>query len=493
MNCSVQYCSPLARGKSVHDWTKNQVAFSCRRNSCVSPSGKHLTITKDYSVKIMANNFKVYPKQYKFDKIKAIKNKCFFIMPFSEEFDIVYGSLRKSLTESGYLCSRVDEIPKSTPIISKILSEILNSQYIIADLTNSNPNVFYELGIAHSFKDAQNILLIKRKGTKIPFDIMHLTYFEYEEDNLKYISSVIKQNLKDIEYLYDFNQIIEEKGITKSLTTDREELVEDLKNLLSDDILVVTNLLNYQAKLSDEDLNDLLLRLESKIKKYTQNATDEKIISIFNFLFEILLSSQNRQCITSHINYLLGDFFIDTDLSDLQILSIKTDLVLKFAAANVQIPLIMPWIVQYFSRSKAANIDLNRYKLESFLLTTENDEINRIITNSVRNSDCHIREHFADIIASKKLITANDSLILQLSIEKNYFSAMSIIQALGKLQYPDNIKIIDSWFRENENEIMKTKQYFVLKHIYLAYKNIDSNVAKEFYAKYKKYLKEFFI
>lgn len=414
-------------------------------------------------------------------------------MPFDEEFDMIYGVLRKSLTESGYICSRVDEIPKSTPIISKIINEILNSQFIIVDLTGCNPNVFYELGIAHSFKEAQNILLIKRKDAEVPFDIMHLTYFEYDENNLKYISSIIKQNLKSVEYLYDFNEIIEEKGITQLLIANHDEFIDDLKCLLGDDILDINNILNYKVNLSSNELNDILHRLESKIKSYIAHTTDEKVTCVFNFLYEVLISSQNRDCIKNHVDYLLGDYFINTNLSELQILSLKTDLVLKFARENVQLPSVMPWIVEYFTRSKSANIDLNRYKLESFLLVTENKEINGIISNAVRNTDCHIREHFADIIGEKRLYEANQTLRVQLSVEKNYYTAVSIIEALGKLGEQENVDAISEWLQANEDEIINTKHYFVFKHIYIAYKKLDSDIARTFYETHKRYLKEFFI
>ena len=106
------------------------------------------------------NDYKIYPKQFKNVKIPIEKNRCFFIMPFAKEFDIVYGELKSLLGEDGYICTRVDEISGSTPIINKILTELLRAQFVIVDLTNCNPNVFYELGIAHTFKDAENIFLL---------------------------------------------------------------------------------------------------------------------------------------------------------------------------------------------------------------------------------------------------------------------------------------------------------------------------------------------
>ena len=114
------------------------------------------------------------------------------LMPFDKIFDLIYGTIKSELQDNGYICNRADEIHGSYPIMNKILTEILKSQYIIADLTNLNPNVFYELGIAHTFKDAQNILLIKQKQFKCPFDITHLTYIEYDAEGGNLAASKIR-------------------------------------------------------------------------------------------------------------------------------------------------------------------------------------------------------------------------------------------------------------------------------------------------------------
>lgn len=88
-------------------------------------------------------DYKIYPKQFINDKIPIEKNRCFMLMPFSPEFDYIYGTIKKDLNENGLICNRADEIAGSKPILNKILTEILKSRYIIADLTDYNPNVFY--------------------------------------------------------------------------------------------------------------------------------------------------------------------------------------------------------------------------------------------------------------------------------------------------------------------------------------------------------------
>ena len=79
----------------------------------------------------------------------------FVIMPFDSEFEAVYRDLIKDpLENSGYRVSRADDPSENTVFYENIYDQIVlnlwDADYIIADLTGSNPNVTYELGIAHT-------------------------------------------------------------------------------------------------------------------------------------------------------------------------------------------------------------------------------------------------------------------------------------------------------------------------------------------------------
>lgn len=79
----------------------------------------------------------------------------FVIMPFDSEFDAVYRDLIKDpLENAGHKVSRADDPGKDEVffenIYDQIVSNLWDADYIIADLTGSNPNVTYELGIAHT-------------------------------------------------------------------------------------------------------------------------------------------------------------------------------------------------------------------------------------------------------------------------------------------------------------------------------------------------------
>ena len=113
--------------------------------------------------------------------------------------------IKKPLEEKGNIVKRGDDFYKPDIIMNDILDSIESADVIIADLTNRNANVFYELGIAHA-KDKW-VILICQNVTDIPFDLRHLrtiTYNESQEggEDLKekisqYINIYIEQSVKN--------------------------------------------------------------------------------------------------------------------------------------------------------------------------------------------------------------------------------------------------------------------------------------------------------
>jgi len=58
-----------------------------------------------------------------------------------------------------------------------VLEAVSTARYIIADLTDHNPNVFYEVGICHAL--GKNVVLITQ-DSKVPFDLSHIRHIRYE-------------------------------------------------------------------------------------------------------------------------------------------------------------------------------------------------------------------------------------------------------------------------------------------------------------------------
>jgi hypothetical protein len=76
----------------------------------------------------------------------------------------------------GYHVKRADEDADPGMIGDRMISDIINAELVVADLTDPNPNAFYELGIRHSTE--KPTIHIAKMGTVLPFDnVAHLTIF----------------------------------------------------------------------------------------------------------------------------------------------------------------------------------------------------------------------------------------------------------------------------------------------------------------------------
>jgi hypothetical protein len=99
------------------------------------------------------------------------------MMPFQASFDQVYNSIQQAAEGSGLRCRRADEIWENPAIIQDIVSLIDRAQVVVCDCTGRNPNVFYEIGIAHAL--GREVILITQVESDVPFDLRHLRFVQY--------------------------------------------------------------------------------------------------------------------------------------------------------------------------------------------------------------------------------------------------------------------------------------------------------------------------
>ena len=122
--------------------------------------------------------------------ISERKRTCFVIMPFGEkkdldgkdiDFDDIYRFFfKKAIEDLGIECIRCDEIEEAGSIHEKMFEHIYLADIVVVDITTSNANVYYELGIRHALAKGVTVL-IRRKGTTIPFNIQGLQIVEYDQ------------------------------------------------------------------------------------------------------------------------------------------------------------------------------------------------------------------------------------------------------------------------------------------------------------------------
>lgn len=118
------------------------------------------------------------------------KEKCFVIMPISDQGDYPKGHFTKvyeqiikpAVEEAGYVPYRVDENKISDTIINKIFEAIQECPMAICDLSNRNPNVLYELGLRQAYD--KPVVLIQDNKTEEIFDVSGISTVYYQSERL---------------------------------------------------------------------------------------------------------------------------------------------------------------------------------------------------------------------------------------------------------------------------------------------------------------------
>jgi len=124
---------------------------------------------------------------------RAVGRKtCFVAMPFKKSLKPVYNLIGKLLRGEGWIVVRADEMHKSRRVTDSFVQAILASDLVVADLTNDNPNVYYEVGLAHAL--GRDLILIKQ-GKSVPIDIANERRINYSvsDRGLRNLSQELKR------------------------------------------------------------------------------------------------------------------------------------------------------------------------------------------------------------------------------------------------------------------------------------------------------------
>lgn len=107
-------------------------------------------------------------------------DSCFVVMPFAGAiggyFQHVY---EPAIKKAGLKAVRADaDIFGTGKIIDQIWSGINSAKVLVAELTTKNPNVFYELGLAHALN--KPVVLVSSNEEDVPFDLRHIRVIYYD-------------------------------------------------------------------------------------------------------------------------------------------------------------------------------------------------------------------------------------------------------------------------------------------------------------------------
>ena len=115
---------------------------------------------------------------------------CFVVMGFGKKIDLATGReldldksyhsiIKPAVQAAGYQCIRADEVQQSGMIDVPMYKLLFEAELVVADLSTTNPNAIFELGVRHALKPRTTIIIAESKFT-IPFDATHIAVRRYE-------------------------------------------------------------------------------------------------------------------------------------------------------------------------------------------------------------------------------------------------------------------------------------------------------------------------
>ena len=219
------------------------------------------------------------------------KKVCFVISPIGEEDSetrkrsdqVLKHIITDAVKQLDYEVIRADKISEPGIITTQIIQYIVDSELVIADLTEKNPNVFYELAIRHATR--KPLVQLIKKGETIPFDVAATRIIQFDIHNLDSVASAKEEIILQINSLEsgkgEVNNPISasfDLKMLKESNNEEDRSIADVLVAISDLRLAITSVdkkvMNTELSksvLADENkkLIDIVSRIEERID--TQN------------------------------------------------------------------------------------------------------------------------------------------------------------------------------------------------------------------------------
>ena len=156
--------------------------------------------------------------------------KCFVISPIGAEgsdtrtnADKLFKYIIKPVCEDcDFEPIRVDKLNDANSITQTIIDHLEKSELVIADITEHNPNVFYEMG--YRARTKKPIIHLKSKGENLPFDITTIRTLEYDLTDLDNVEQIKERLIKTIES-FDYSEATDDTLIDDEPTKNTSAVI----------------------------------------------------------------------------------------------------------------------------------------------------------------------------------------------------------------------------------------------------------------------------
>ena len=126
------------------------------------------------------------------DEIAIDEDKVFIGMPFRDHYQDIFDLvIQPILVELGLNPWKADDIKGNIAINCKICRALQESPQAIINISEANPNVFFEMGLAYGL--GKSVLLLKDEQSTVPSDLQAIEYTQYSRDRLRDLREEIRR------------------------------------------------------------------------------------------------------------------------------------------------------------------------------------------------------------------------------------------------------------------------------------------------------------
>lgn len=219
-------------------------------------------------------------------KNENMQKTCFVVMGFGKKVDFESGRtldldatftsiIKPTCEDMGYVCVRADEINQSGLIDIKMYQMLLEADLVIADISTSNANAIYELGVRHALKRKATILM-KEQDSRFYFDLDHISTISY-----KHLS-------EDIGYSEVIRVRKKLKEVISDIDYDNDESDSPVYTYLPELQSPILSKQEYESIVHEmEDDDELYFSLKSKFDKSVSESNHAEAVETIEELLEI--------------------------------------------------------------------------------------------------------------------------------------------------------------------------------------------------------------
>lgn len=214
------------------------------------------------------------------EKMKAKAKSCFVICPIGSDKSssrarsnqILKYVIKPILEAANYRVERADQLAEPGMITNQIVKKIVDCDILIADLSEANPNVFYELAIRHGLK--RPFVHMIDAAEKIPFDNAQVRTIQIDIKDLDSVDAAKRQLQAQVETIEQGDSVAESPI---SIAFD----LEALKAGGSDDSGVMSLMLDQLMALNRD-----VRSLKAGIQRTTKDVRINDVADLLQLLFE---------------------------------------------------------------------------------------------------------------------------------------------------------------------------------------------------------------